>query len=65
MPCLSGHDLATRSAIALAIPEHENDVTADAERFLMITRGQSGATQVQLNVVLDWFEELTGRVPVN
>ena len=40
------------------------DVTADAERFLMIARGQSGATQMQLNVVLNWHQELLERVPV-
>ena len=40
------------------------DVTGDAERFLMITRGQSGATQMQLNVVLNWHQELLERVPV-
>ena len=40
------------------------DVTADAERFLMITRDQSEATEMQLNVVLNWFEELEAKVPV-
>ena len=40
------------------------DVTADADRFLMITRGQSGATQMQPNVVLNWSQELLERVPI-
>ena len=40
------------------------DVTGDAKRFLMITRPQSEATQMQLNVVQNWFEELKARVPV-
>ena len=41
------------------------DVTGNAERFLMITRGESGAAQMQLNVVLNWHQELLERVPVN
>ena len=40
------------------------DVTDDAERFLMITRGESDATQMQLNVVQHWHQELLERVPV-
>ena len=41
-----------------------DDVTADAQRFLMITQDQSEATEMQLNVVLNWFEELNTLVPV-
>jgi hypothetical protein len=40
-------------------------VTPDGERFLMLKgsdSAQSGPTQ--LNVVLNWFEELKQRVPV-
>ena len=40
------------------------DVTADGERFLMIARDPSEATEMQLNVVLNWFEELKARVPI-
>ena len=39
------------------------DVTADAERFLMIREGEQGATR--LNVVLNWFEELKRLVPTD
>ena len=40
------------------------DVTADGERFLMLTQGPSDATQMQLNVVQNWHEELERLVPV-
>ena len=42
-----------------------HDVSPDGQRFLMITRG--GTAEVgagEINVVLNWFEELTERVPV-
>jgi len=38
------------------------DVTPDGERFVMIA-GDPRATVTQLNVVLNWFEELKRRVP--
>ena len=41
------------------------DVTADGQRFLMLkaaTEQEAAATQI--NVVLNWFEELRRRVPV-
>ena len=46
------------------------DLHPDGQRFLMMTDGASrvdGATglQPQINVVLNWFEELEARVPVN
>ena len=37
------------------------DVTADGQRFLMVQGGDANLTQ--LNVVLNWFEELLRRVP--
>ena len=40
------------------------DVSADAQRFLMITRGQSDDTPMQLNVVQNWHQELLERVPL-
>ena len=40
------------------------DVTGDAEHFLMIARGESGATQMQLHVVQHWHNELLEQVPV-
>ena len=41
------------------------DVAPDGQRFVMIQEGgqDSGAPQ-QINVVLNWFEELKRRVPV-
>ena len=42
------------------------DASADGERFLMIKSGtdDAGAGQPQINIVLNWFEELKQRVPV-
>ncbi len=37
------------------------DISPDGQRFLMIKREQAPA---QINVVLNWFEELKERVPV-
>ncbi len=39
------------------------DITPDGQRFLMIRIGE--AEMGQINVVLNWFEELKARVPVN
>ena len=39
------------------------DLSPDGERFLMITVGDQ--TTPQIHVVLNWFEELKERVPVN
>ena len=38
------------------------DVTPDGRNFVMLTRGQAELTE--MNVVLNWFEELKQRVPV-
>jgi hypothetical protein len=38
------------------------DVTLDGQRFVMLKAEQESAP-AQLNVVLNWFEELTRRVP--
>ncbi len=38
------------------------DVSPDGQRFLMIK--EAGAEEAQINVVLNWFEELKERVPV-
>ncbi len=42
------------------------DVSLDGQRFLMIrpTDIDRETTTLQINVVLNWFEELTARVPV-
>jgi serine/threonine-protein kinase len=39
------------------------DISPDGQRFLMIKEGGSGHTQI--NVVLNWFEELKRLVPTN
>ena len=38
------------------------DVSPDGQRFLMVQGGEANLTE--LNVVLNWFEELKARVPV-
>ena len=40
------------------------DVTPDGQRFIMIERVKSETITRQINIVLNWFEELTERVPM-
>ena len=42
------------------------DVSPDGERFLMVkpVTATGGVATAQINVVLNWFQELTERVPV-
>ena len=43
------------------------DLHPDGQRFLMITSGREevdGSGRAEINVVLDWFEELKARVPI-
>jgi len=41
------------------------DVSADGQRFLMLKpTEQAQAAPTQINVVLNWFEELKQKVPV-
>jgi len=48
--------------------ERNNDITLDSKRFLaVVAAGQTAAgapTAPQIQVVLNWFEELKARVPV-
>ena len=46
-------------------PRAVYDVAPDGQRFLMIKEGEQGSTVTQLNVVLNWFEELKRLVPTN
>jgi serine/threonine-protein kinase len=39
------------------------DVSPDGQRFLMIKASEEQPSPTQINVVLDWFEELKRRVP--
>ena len=40
------------------------DVAPDGDRFLMVSRPADGSGRPQVNVVLNWFQDLTERVPV-
>jgi len=37
----------------------------DGQRFLMMKEGEIAQEQTQINVVLNWFEELKRLVPTN
>jgi Tol biopolymer transport system component len=39
------------------------DVSPDGQRFLMVEASEQGQAPAQINVVLNWFEELKRRVP--
>jgi hypothetical protein len=40
------------------------DVSPDGQRFLMVKPVEQQQAATQINVVLNWFEELKRRVPV-
>ena len=42
--------------------EVDYDVTPDGQRFLMVKASQQANAANQINVVLNWFEELKRRV---
>jgi eukaryotic-like serine/threonine-protein kinase len=44
-----------------AFPDY--DVSPDGQRFLMLKGGEQEAAPTQINVVLNWFEELKRRAP--
>lgn len=47
------------------VPLHNYDVSSDGQHFLMLKPvEQEQAAPTQINVVLNWFEELKRRVPV-
>jgi Tol biopolymer transport system component/predicted Ser/Thr protein kinase len=41
------------------------DVSADGQRFLMVKEIEQASSTAQINVVLNWFEELKRRVPAS
>ena len=41
------------------------DVSADGQRFLVVKETARTVSNEQINVVLNWLEELKRRVPVN
>jgi hypothetical protein len=46
------------------VPNANYDVSPDGQRFLMLKpRAQEQAAPTQINVVLNWFEELKQKVP--
>ena len=50
---------------AEAVNRADFDVTPDGRRFLMVQQGaQDSPAPQQINIVLNWFEELKQRVPV-
>jgi Tol biopolymer transport system component len=51
----------TRRGAGAGAPNY--DVTADGQRFVMVKATETGSAPSQLNVVLNWFEELKRRVP--
>jgi eukaryotic-like serine/threonine-protein kinase len=70
-------DIATQSSFAAGKPKvlfagqyvptpvtfPNYDVSPDGQRFLMLKPSEAEATPTQINVVLNWFEELKRRVP--
>ena len=47
----------------LNVPGVSYDVAPDGRHFVMIEENQKQAPTTQLNIVLNWFEELKRRVP--
>jgi hypothetical protein len=46
------------------VPIDNYDVSPDGQRFLMLKPSESAqTTPTQINVVLNWFEELKQKVP--
>jgi eukaryotic-like serine/threonine-protein kinase len=45
------------------VPNFNYDVSLDGQRFLMLKPSESAQAPTQINVVLNWFEELKRRVP--
>jgi Tol biopolymer transport system component len=45
------------------VPNANYDVSPDGQRFLMLKSGELAQAATQINVVLNWFEELKRRVP--
>jgi hypothetical protein len=44
-------------------PNANYDVSPDGQRFLMLKPGERDPAPTQINVVLNWFEELKRKVP--
>ena len=48
---------------ATTVSSSNYDVSPDGQRFLMIKESEQATSATQINVVLNWFEELKHRVP--
>ena len=46
-----------------SVPSANYDVSPDGQRFLMLKPGGRDQVPTQINIVLNWFEELNSRVP--
>ncbi len=54
---------APYASVPVRVPNY--DVSADGQRFLMIKATEPTTTPTQINVVVNWIEELKRRVPTN
>jgi len=55
--------LFERQYVLATVPISNYDVSPDGRRFLMVKGDEQSTTATQINVVLNWFEELKRRVP--
>ena len=53
------------TAAGLPFTGRHYDVTLDGQRFLMLKEDESAASTAQINIVLNWSEELKRLVPTN
>jgi hypothetical protein len=40
------------------------DVSSDGQRFLMLKAAEQAESATQINIVLNWFEELKQKIPM-
>ena len=55
--------LFERQYVLATVPISNYDVSPDGRRFLMVKGDEQSTTATQINVVLNWFEELKQKVP--
>ena len=55
--------LFERPYVLATVPISNYDVSPDGRRFLMVKGDEQSTTASQINIVLNWFEELKRRVP--
>jgi serine/threonine-protein kinase len=56
--------LMDMSPYIATVPGRNFDVSPDGRKFLVIKNAEQQQTAAQINVVLNWFDELTQKVPV-